>query len=207
MLPTCENPALCSGTVLHAYKDKNLAFLLNPIHADIKNPLIFSAEGDVVVDNWDKVGCFELTTLKQLLFPKWVGSDRDHRVRVMFAVLCAEAVLSVYEDKYPNDNRLRKAVEAAKNFALDPSDENQKLAAEAAEVVDAAAEAAARAARAAEAAEAAEGSMGSSKGSSMGSSRGSRAAAEAAWAAAEAARAAGQQRQHGQQQRQHGQQR
>ena len=54
MLPTCENPALCSGTVLHAYKDKNLAFLLNPIHADIKNPLIFSAEGDVVVDNWDR---------------------------------------------------------------------------------------------------------------------------------------------------------
>ena len=106
----------------------------------------------------------------------------------MFAVLCAEAVLSVYEDKYPNDNRLRKAVEAAKNFALDPSDENQKLAAEAAEVVDAAAEAAAKAAKAAEAAEAAEAAWAAARAAAWAA----RAAwaAEAAWAAAEAAWAA-----------------
>jgi hypothetical protein len=36
-----DNPQMCSGDVIHAYKNKNLAFILNPIHADIKNPLLF----------------------------------------------------------------------------------------------------------------------------------------------------------------------
>lgn len=32
------------------------------------------------------------------------------------AILCAESVLHIYEDKYPNDDRPRKAIQAAKDY-------------------------------------------------------------------------------------------
>lgn len=36
-LPRKNNPRLCSGDVLHAYRSINLALLLNPIHANLKD--------------------------------------------------------------------------------------------------------------------------------------------------------------------------
>jgi hypothetical protein len=35
----------------------------------------------------------------------------------MFAADCAESVLHYYEDKYPNDNRVRKCIQAARDYA------------------------------------------------------------------------------------------
>src|ERR1035437_6809922 len=35
----------------------------------------------------------------------------------MFAAHCAESVLHYYEDKYPNDNRVRKCIQAARDYA------------------------------------------------------------------------------------------
>ena len=68
---------------------------------------------------------------------KWTKRDS-----VELAIFAAEKVLKIYEDKYPNDDRPRKAIESAKEWLKNPTEENRI-----------AAEAAAEAARAAEASE------------------------------------------------------
>ena len=75
------------------------------------------------------------------------GHDKDLR---LFACQCARLVLPIYEEKYPEDNRPRKAIEAAEKFALGRIDEAEleKAARAAADATDAA-----RAARAATRAE------------------------------------------------------
>ena len=116
-----EQPKLCTGTVIHAYRDKNLAFLLNPIHANYTNPILWEAEGEIIVEDWDKVGCSKLTTIKKLSNPLWTDGEDRMKVRAKFAILCAEAVLHLYEKNYPNDKRVRQAIQAAKNYLLAPT--------------------------------------------------------------------------------------
>ena len=41
-------------------------------------------------------------------------SKRNHRTLVLWATDCAEHVLSYFEEKYPKDNRPRKAIEAGR---------------------------------------------------------------------------------------------
>jgi hypothetical protein len=135
----CDDPQMCSGNVFHAYRNANLAFLLNPNHADISNPILWECEGEVAVSDWGKVGCFSLKISQRLPAPAWVTSN-ETRVRLMFAVLCAEAVLHIYETAYPQDDRPRKAIEAAKAYIINPS---AALAARAANAARAAANAAA----------------------------------------------------------------
>ena len=78
----------------------------------------------------------------------------SHEQKVQYAIFAAEQVIDIYEKKYPNDDRPRKAIEAAKNYLKDKSLKNKK-AAYAAAAADAAAAARAAAARAAAAAAAA----------------------------------------------------
>ena len=65
---------------------------------------------------------------------------------VKLAVICAETVLHVYEEKYPDDKLPRKAIEAAIAYTEDPSEANRKATAAADAAADAAAYAAAAAA-------------------------------------------------------------
>jgi len=102
--------------VIHAYRNENLAYFLNPIHANFRNPILWEAEGDVVVEDWGKVGCFALRTIKRLDAPWWVGGSKEKIVRVAFAVLCAEAVLGIYEKYYPGCDAPRKAIKAAREY-------------------------------------------------------------------------------------------
>jgi hypothetical protein len=74
---------------------------------------------------------------------------------VSYAVFSAESVLDIYEKKYPNDNRPRKAIEAAKLCVKSPTKKNKDAADAAANAASAAASAAANAAYAAYAASAA----------------------------------------------------
>jgi hypothetical protein len=150
----CDKPKLCSRDVFHAYTNLNLAFLMNPNGADIKDPLVWECEGKVVVKDYGKVGCFKLTITKKLRTPKWVlDADTAHYVQVAFAILCAESVLKIYEDKYPKDDRPHKAIEAAKEYLQHPSKDAAYAAADAAHAAAyAAAYAAADAADAAHAA-------------------------------------------------------
>lgn len=41
-------------------------------------------------------------------------NEQDHRLLAVWAADCAEHVLPYFEEKYPNDDRPRKAVEAAR---------------------------------------------------------------------------------------------
>ena len=112
-----DNPQMCSGDVIHAYKNKNLAFMLNPIHADIKNPLLFECKGEPVISAWDKCGVFELSITKKLSIPKWYKSKKTRNyVLIQFAILCVESVLHYYTGKYPTDDRPQKAIDAAKEY-------------------------------------------------------------------------------------------
>ena len=111
----CSNPELCTSKVIHAYKNINLGLLLNPIHSDIQDPIIWKSEGEICIEDWGKVGCFELTTLKKLETPKWYTSKSRPKVQIQFAILCAEKVLHIFEDIYPQDDRPRMAIQAAKD--------------------------------------------------------------------------------------------
>ena len=78
----------------------------------------------------------------------------DHRQQVQYAIFAAEQVLQNFESKYPDDNRPRKAIEAAKEYLKDSSETNRLAAARAADsaadrAADSADSAAYRAARAA----------------------------------------------------------
>jgi hypothetical protein len=73
----------------------------------------------------------------------------DYKQRVSYAVFAAEKVISIYEKKYPDDNRPRAAIEAAKKCIENPSKENKKAAAADAAAAYAAADAAYAAADAA----------------------------------------------------------
>jgi hypothetical protein len=180
----CKNPCLCSEDVIHAYKDKNLALLLNAIHADIENPRIFECEGKVAVEDWDKVGVFSLTIKKELRYPRWWKQKND--VFIAFAVLCAESVLNIFETKYPNDKRPRKAIEAAKKYLKTKT----PAAAHAAYAARAAADAAAAAAAAAYAAHAAADAYAAHAARPADAAAAAAHAAHAAHAAAHAAHAA-----------------
>ncbi|MFA5724140.1 MAG: putative immunity protein, partial [Candidatus Pacearchaeota archaeon] len=50
------------------------------------------------------------------------------KVNLLYAIYCAEAVLSIYEEQYPNDDRVRKCIEAAKTCFKNPSKENRDKA-------------------------------------------------------------------------------
>jgi len=46
-------------------------------------------------------------------------------ISVKWAVSCAKHVLHIFEDKYPDDKRPRKAIEAVSNWIKDPSEKNK----------------------------------------------------------------------------------
>ena len=82
---------LCSRDVIHAYTDPLLAMMMNPIHANVQNPLLWEAEGEVVADDGTKVGCKALTTVCRIPVP---GVTLEQRVR--FGILCA---LELYKER------------------------------------------------------------------------------------------------------------
>ena len=106
-LPPCGDPITCSENVLHAYTSPALAVLLNHIHANIKDPILWECEGKICVENWDKVGCFKLTTLRQITLPKVDV--------VKFSILCASTVLPNFERIFPQDDRPGKAIDCARS--------------------------------------------------------------------------------------------
>lgn len=79
---------LCGPGYIHGYTDPLLAVLLNPIHADIVDPLLWRAEGKIAINNRGlQVGCVSLTTIEQIPLPVVTTAQR-----VRFAILCAMEV-------------------------------------------------------------------------------------------------------------------
>jgi hypothetical protein len=73
------------------------------------------------------------TSYDPLLFlQSKIKASKDPKERASLAIKCAEMVLYIFEKKYPNDKRPRKAIEAAKKCLANPTKENKKVAADAA---------------------------------------------------------------------------
>ena len=87
--PALKGGALCSGGLYHAYTHPLLAAFLNPIHANISNPLLFQGfgYGDEVSDNGLKVGFVSMKLTKQIELPSPTTVQR-----VAFALICAKTV-------------------------------------------------------------------------------------------------------------------
>ena len=72
---------------------------------------------------------------KMRLVEAWEWTKEDS---VGLAIFAAELVIHIYKKRKPSDERPRKAIEAAKKWLADPSEENRKGAQIAAAVADAA---------------------------------------------------------------------
>jgi len=63
-------------------------------------------------------------------YARWLFSrlaNREQQTEI--AIFCAEKVLPIFEDRYPDDDRPRKAILAAKNWLKEPTDTNRAAAA------------------------------------------------------------------------------
>jgi len=89
------NGELCSPGWIHYYDNELLAVLLNPIHADFKNPKLWEVlvEGKVKEDFGLKFGTTKLTTIKEVSLPVITLTQK-----IAFSILCAIEVC--YNDKF-----------------------------------------------------------------------------------------------------------
>jgi hypothetical protein len=76
---------LCGPGWLHYYHSPELAVLLNPIHADIRNPKLWEceAEDEYKDDMGLKGGCTKLTTVREIPLPEFSTEQK-----VKFAIYC-----------------------------------------------------------------------------------------------------------------------
>jgi hypothetical protein len=122
----------------------------------------------------------------------WALGTQEKKYSIQFAVGCAEHVLNLFESKYPEDKRPRNAIDAAKRYLEDPSEENRQACKDAARAAGAAfyAAGAAYAARAAARGAAYAACAAADATDATDATYAARAAARAARGAAYAARAA-----------------
>lgn len=80
---------LCGPGWLHCYDSPEIALLLNPCHADIKNPRLWKCEcaGKTKNDSGAKRGYSLMRIVEEIELPK-----ADKKSRVRFAMLCAKEV-------------------------------------------------------------------------------------------------------------------
>ena len=167
---------MCGPGWLHAYTSPELAVLLNPIHANFSNPILWECEGVVEkTDNGLKVGTTQLTTIKRIILPEVTTIQR-----VAFGILCSQTVYS-----NPQFNRWAKDWLTGKDRSAQAAQAASWAASWA--TSEAATRAAAEAAQAAQAA-----SWATSEAATRAASRAASWAASqaASWAASWAARAA-----------------
>ena len=72
----------------------------------------------------------ELKKLSSNLKLSWeeLTEEEELKINILHAIYCAEAVLPIFENKYPNDNRPRLAIEVAKIALKYPTAENKAKA-------------------------------------------------------------------------------
>ena len=93
---------LCSAGWLHYYYHPILANLLNPIHAQIRQPILWEAEaeGRHRDDHGLKGGCTKLTTIKQIPLPQISLEERvEFAIRCARTLHCSDAWIS-WSDKW-----------------------------------------------------------------------------------------------------------
>jgi hypothetical protein len=56
-----------------------------------------------------------------------INSATSEKEKISLAIQCTKEVLFIFEEKYPNDDRLRKAIEAAEIYLTNPTDLNKSI--------------------------------------------------------------------------------
>ena len=86
---TSGDGELCGPGWLHYYHHPLLAILLNPMHADISDPILWEAEANGIHldDHGLKGGCTQLTLTNRIELPTITLTNR-----VAFGILCAKTV-------------------------------------------------------------------------------------------------------------------
>ena len=107
-LVMCEQGFHCSKTVWQAF-----SYVQGEILAQVEVSGTHETQDDKEV--WEK--------MKIVKAYKWQKQDS-----VELAIYAAELVISIYEKKYPDDDRPRKAIEAAKKYLKNPTKKNQDAA-------------------------------------------------------------------------------
>jgi hypothetical protein len=85
------NGDMCTAAYIHGYAHPYLAVLFNPIHANISNPNLWDCAATVEKTDGLKVGCTELTTIKQIPLPQITPKQR-----AKFANLSANYIVKLY---------------------------------------------------------------------------------------------------------------
>ena len=87
--PRLDGTKLCQAGVYHAYCSPEQAALMDPIHGCyLPNARVWWAEGEVVAEDSDKLGCAELVLVESAELPELSAA-----VRVRAAIYCARALL------------------------------------------------------------------------------------------------------------------
>lgn len=117
---------LCSPTVVHSYSSPELAVLLNPIHANIKNPRMLVCEAPkAIIKDWGKNGHEQLTPIKEIELPVF-----SREQKVYFAILCAmqvykEPTFILWAESWiTGKDRTSKAARSAAAYAADAANAN-----------------------------------------------------------------------------------
>jgi hypothetical protein len=98
-------PILCKSG-WHAMKAGDALKHLPSMHATL-----WEVEGrGAMVEGNDKVAFASMRLVREI-------ATTDDRLLRLFAVACARDVLHIYEDKYPNDSRVRDCIDVAERFA------------------------------------------------------------------------------------------
>ena len=142
-------------------------------------------------DETDGIKLVEKLIKEKIDWANWLVvrlMDRPQKVR--YAIFAAEQVIKFFEKKYPKDKRPRNAIEAAKKWVADQSEENRDAASTAAYAADSAAAHAAASAAYAAAHAAASAAYAAAHAAYAADSAAAHAAAYAAYAAAHAAASA-----------------
>lgn len=117
-----RRPELCTDGVLHAYRslEQALAMKIKHLYDSDVGLKIYEVEGDIVAEKYDQVGCYELTPIRELSLPDWY-LDTELRLKILtrFTCYCALEVIDIFEDRYPNDDGPRMAIEEALKYGTD----------------------------------------------------------------------------------------
>jgi hypothetical protein len=96
----------CVGLNASLYIQDALGYVKGTILAEIEY-------GGVVIKGDDKITCGKMRVLRAWNWTK--------ECSVEMAIFAAESVIAIYESRYPNDNRPRNAINAAKNWLANPA--------------------------------------------------------------------------------------
>ena len=110
-----EGVEMCTDSVLHCYNHPLLAVILNPIHANIKNPLLFEISVDKIV-NTDglKFASKSQTLLKKIDLPEISTEQKvEFGIRVV-KLVCKDESWNAWADKWlDNTDRSKESAYTA----------------------------------------------------------------------------------------------